>query len=68
MKCGLVSRYFRDVLRGFVSVVWGGKVGIFEELNEFYNCLTIYYWYWLRDILKMRRSGYRTRIVNCVEI
>lgn len=31
-------------------------------------CLTIYYWYWLRDILMVRRSNYRTRFMNCVGI
>ena len=43
--------------------LWG-----FEELYEFYNCLTIYYLYSLRDILGMRRSGYRTGFMNCVGI
>ena len=43
--------------------LWG-----FEELDEFYNCLTIYYLYWLRDILGMRRSGYRSGFMNCVGI
>ena len=43
--------------------MWG-----LEELDEFYNCLTIYYLYWLRDILGMRRSGYRSGFMNCVGI
>ena len=43
--------------------LWG-----FEELDEFYNCLTIYYLYWLRDILGVRRSGYRSGFMNCVGI
>lgn len=44
------------------------KLWDFEELDEFYNCLTIYYWYWLRDFLIACRSGYRTSLVNCVRI
>lgn len=47
---------------------FGRKIVGFEELDEFYNCLTIYYLYWLRDILHMCRSGYRSGLLNCVGI
>ena len=43
--------------------LWG-----FEELYEFYNCLTIYFILWLRDILVVCRSGYRSGLLNCVGI
>ena len=34
----------------------------------FLNCLTIYFILWLRDILWVCRSGYRSGLVNCVGI
>ena len=47
---------------------FGRKLWGFEELYEFYNCLTIYYLYSLRDILWVCRSGYRSGLLNCVGI
>ena len=37
-------------------------------MYEFYNCLTIYYLYSLRDILWVCRSDYRSGFMNCVGI
>ena len=34
----------------------------------FLNCLTIYFILWLRDILGVCRSGYRSGLLNCVWI
>ena len=34
----------------------------------FLNCLTIYFILWLRDILGVCRSGYRSVFMNCVVI
>ena len=34
----------------------------------FLNCLTIYFILWLRDILVVCRSGYRSGLLNCVGI
>ena len=47
---------------------FGRKIMGFEELDEFYNCLTIYYLYWLGDILVVCRSDCRSRFGNCLEI
>lgn len=38
------------------------------DFGEFYNCLTIYYWYWLKDILMVCRSDCRSGLLNCVGI
>ena len=57
---------------GSIWVVNEWESGVFFRISgdfgEFYNCLTIYYWYWLKDILMVCRSDCRSGFMNCVEI
>ena len=74
----MVETYFGGVYGEKLGINVGFQVGIgvrfsvdlmeFEDFELFCNCLTIYWWYWLRDILWVRRSRCRSGLVNCVGI